>query len=83
MLALSWLFSLQHSNLSTCNSYLHQDIQHANALRTFFLNFLVTFKVLTRACGPKITPPPRHNGERADPARARPVPFCFQGFLFE
>ena len=45
--------------------------------------FLVTFKVRVRACGPKITPPPLHNGERGDPARARPVPFCFHGFLLE
>ena len=29
--------------------------------------------------GPKITPPPRQSGERIEPARARPVPFCFQG----
>ena len=29
--------------------------------------------------GPKITPPPFHNGELLEPARARPVPFCFQG----
>jgi len=29
--------------------------------------------------GPKVTPPPRQRGERFEPARARPVPFCFQG----
>ena len=26
-----------------------------------------------------ILPPPRHNGEDAIPARARPVPFCLNG----
>ena len=29
--------------------------------------------------GPKETPPPFQRGERLEPARARPVPFCFQG----
>mgnify|MGYP003694013877 CR=1 FL=1 len=29
----------------------------------------------------KILPPPRHSGLLAWPARARPVPFCAQGFL--
>ena len=29
----------------------------------------------------KIRPPPRHSGLFAWPARARPVPFCFHGFL--
>jgi hypothetical protein len=29
----------------------------------------------------KILPPPRHSGLFAWPARARPVPFCAQGFL--
>ena len=31
--------------------------------------------------GPNTTPPPANNGERNEPALARPVPFCFQGFL--
>src|SRR3989344_1678010 len=31
--------------------------------------------------GPKVTPPCRQSGERTEPARARPVPFCFQGFF--
>ena len=30
--------------------------------------------------GPKTVPPPFHRGERFDPARARPVPFCRHGF---
>ena len=28
-----------------------------------------------------MVPPPRQMGERLVPARARPVPFCLQGFL--
>ena len=28
-------------------------------------------------------PPCRHSGERIEPVRARPVPFCFQSFLPE
>src|SRR5271169_7214215 len=43
--------------------------------------FLETFFEKSRGFGPKTTPPPRHRGERNEPARARPVPFCFQGFL--
>jgi hypothetical protein len=31
----------------------------------------------------KILPPPRHSGLEVIPARARPVPFCRQGFLVE
>ena len=31
----------------------------------------------------KIRPPPRHRGEDVIPARARPVPFCLNGFLVE
>jgi len=30
--------------------------------------------------GPNITPPPFHKGEVLEPALARPVPLCFQGF---
>src|SRR5476649_33603 len=45
--------------------------------------FLETFFEKSRGFGPKTTPPPAHNGERNEPARARPVPFCFHGFLLE
>ena len=39
-----------------------------------------TFKIsLYHGFGPKITPPPFHKGDLFEPARARPVPFCFQG----
>src|SRR6185369_550803 len=34
-----------------------------------------------RGCGPKIVAPPLQIGERLEPARARPVPFCLNGFL--
>ena len=38
-------------------------------------------QLTVRGFGPKLTPPPFHNGDRDDPALAFPVPFCFQGFL--
>src|SRR3989344_1747700 len=31
--------------------------------------------------GPNVMPPCRHSGERTEPARARPGPFLFHGFL--
>jgi hypothetical protein len=43
-------------------------------------SFLLIFLDTNLGRGPKITPPPTNNGERVEPARARPVPFCFQGF---
>jgi hypothetical protein len=43
----------------------------------FYLSFN---KIRFFGFGPKITPPPFHKGERFEPARARPVPFCFHGF---
>src|SRR5579859_835324 len=45
--------------------------------------FLETFLLKSRGLGPNTTPPPAHSGERTEPARARPVPFCFHGFLLE
>src|SRR5690606_11112203 len=36
---------------------------------------------LTVPLGPKVIPPPRQIGLRIEPTRARPVPFCFHGFL--
>ena len=44
-------------------------------------SFLFNFNLVVLGFGPKITPPPLHSGERLDPARALPVPFCCQGFL--
>ena len=32
--------------------------------------------------GPNTIPPCRQSGERIEPARARPVPFCFHGLRF-
>ena len=43
--------------------------------------FVIDNMAMTSLKTPKAIPPPRHNGERFDPALARPVPFCFQGFL--
>src|SRR3989338_4841671 len=46
----------------------------------FLLMFLFIFLVNTRSLvGPNVTPPPTQRGERVDPWRARPVPFCFHG----
>src|ERR1035437_9358849 len=54
-----------------------------NALRTASARvFLEIFLEKSRGLGPKTTPPPTHNGDRKEPARARPVPFFFHGFLF-
>jgi len=44
-----------------------------------FRSFLFSLRTVVFGLGPKITPPPFQSGERFDPARARPVPFCFQG----
>ena len=48
-----------------------------------FPTFLLSFTDQSRGCGPKATPPPRHTGDCLRPARARPVPFCFQGLRLE
>ena len=42
-------------------------------------SFLFIFLIISRGFGPNVTPPPFHRGELFEPARARPVPFCFQG----
>src|SRR5205814_8725768 len=53
-----------------------------NALRRArYLVLRDTVLLKSRGLGPKTTPPPRQRGEANEPARARPVPFCFQGFL--
>ena len=48
-----------------------------------FATFLFTFTEKSRGLGPKATPPPRQTGDCLRPARARPVPFCFQGLRLE
>ena len=46
--------------------------------------FLFTFWVkFSSGLFGKILPPPRQSGLEVMPARARPVPFCRQGFLVE
>src|SRR5215469_3743751 len=49
--------------------------------RASCLVFLETFLPKSRGLGPNTTPPPAHKGDRNEPARARPVPFCRHGFL--
>lgn len=46
-----------------------------------FRSFLFIFFFITLFLGPKDFPPPTHKGDLVEPARALPVPFCFQGFL--
>src|SRR5215470_12251814 len=72
------------SSLSSLNTTTSPDfIRSLNALRRAnFLVFLETFLPKSRGLGPKTTPPPRQRGDANDPARARPVPFWRQGFLF-
>src|SRR5579859_146981 len=50
-------------------------------LRPSWRTFFCRSKPWSRTTGPKITAPPRNCGERRLPCRARPVPFCRQGFL--
>src|SRR3989344_9135538 len=54
-----------------------------NAMNSAFcFVFLLILRAKLRSLvGPNTTPPPTHCGDRMDPWRARPVPFCFQGFL--
>src|SRR5688572_24842486 len=48
----------------------------------YILRFTLCVKFSSGEFG-KILPPPRHSGLEVMPARARPVPFCRQGFLVE
>ncbi len=50
-------------------------------MSAFFFALMLTFAAYERGCGPNVVPPCRHSGERVEPCRERPVPFCFQGFL--
>ncbi len=53
-----------------------------NVLKTAsFFSFLLILYFVICGSGPKVTAPPRHKGERIEPALAFPVPFCFQGFF--
>src|SRR3954465_9054758 len=47
--------------------------------RASFTIFLGVFWSYLRGFGPWATPPPTQIGERLEPARARPVPFCRHG----
>src|SRR5687768_1706075 len=57
-----------------------EKIEHTPA--RYILRFSFWLKFSSGRFG-KVLPPPRHSGEDARPARARPVPFCFHGFLFD
>src|SRR5690606_14636461 len=46
-----------------------------------FTCFGTSWRKLRFGRGPKTLPPPRQWGERVEPWRARPVPFCRQGLL--
>ncbi len=56
---------------------LAESAMRSASLRTF----LGRSSAWLRTTGPKIVAPPRNCGERSEPARALPVPFCFHGFL--
>ncbi len=47
--------------------------------RASWIIFLGVFWAYDRGLGPRATPPPTHWGERVEPCRARPVPFCLNG----
>jgi hypothetical protein len=42
---------------------------------------LLILYVAVTGFGPKIIPPPLYCGERSEPWRALPVPFCLKGFF--
>ncbi|KKP89251.1 MAG: hypothetical protein UR93_C0001G0083 [Berkelbacteria bacterium GW2011_GWA2_35_9] len=44
-------------------------------------DFELDFEILLLKRGPKVVPPPLKIGDLRLPVLARPVPFCFQGFL--
>src|SRR5690349_18758654 len=50
----------------------------ADRSASFFIFLGVRWSYL-RGLGPRATPPPRQMGDRVEPARARPVPFCLYG----
>src|SRR3989454_652822 len=67
--------SLSRSSRASCDR-----IEHIPA--RYILRFTFWEKFSSGKFG-KILPPPRHSGLATSPARARPVPFCRQGFLCE
>ena len=42
---------------------------------------MLTFAAYERGCGPNVVAPCRQSGDRIEPCRDRPVPFCFHGFF--
>src|SRR5712692_383850 len=67
--------SFSRSSRASCDR-----IEHIPA--RYILRFTLWEKFSSGEFG-KIFPPPRHSGLATSPARARPVPFCRQGFLCE
>src|SRR5712692_8158158 len=67
--------TLSRSSRASC-----ERIEHIPA--RYILRFTFCEKFSSGEFG-KILPPPRHSGLATSPARARPVPFCRQGFLCE
>src|SRR6266568_3042070 len=67
--------SFRRSSRASCDR-----IEHIPA--RYILRFTFCEKFSSGIFG-KILPPPRHSGLATSPARARPVPFCRQGFLCE
>src|SRR6266508_1612059 len=67
--------SFSRSSRASCDR-----IEHIPA--RYILRFTFWEKFSSGEFG-KILPPPRHSGLATSPARARPVPFCRQGFLCE
>jgi len=59
---------------------INKKMYRAGMASIFLLIFCVKF---SSGMFGKIRPPPRHRGDEVIPARARPVPFCLNGFLVE
>ena len=75
VLAAARLISSSTNNSFVLTLSLNADFTaRRRALRGIFCSY-------ERGWGPHTVPPPTHNGLRVLPTRARPVPFCFQGFL--
>ena len=72
--ASKWMVSITTSSLARSFS------ERADLTASWRAFFGIAFAWLL-GVGPNTVPPPTHSGERMDPTLARPVPFCFQGFL--
>ena len=67
-----------HSSIRAIRpSAARSDRAECSARRIIFLGVRWRYE---RGLGPRAMPPPTHCGERVEPCRARPVPFCRKGF---